>query len=247
MPAVAGGDEGEYVLQVSGESMRDAGILAGDYVVVRRQDTAQRRRHRRGAARRRGDREALLPGERPRAPAAREPVDGADPQPRRAGPRPGRGSLQEGLMPALEEPPVIIDAGARPERLFDPRRPHARRRRCARLDDALAARPRRGLPGLRRDRRSAASSARRPSAPPAAAGSNSAVAGPGAASGRMPACADACLRARLHGRPPISREAWLRLAACAGAAALLQMDGTIVTVALPSVGDELGADSHELS
>ena len=48
-------------------------------------------------------------------------------------------------------------------------------------------------------------------------------------------------------RPPTPREAWLRLAACAGAAALLQMDGTIVTVALPSVGDELGADSHELS
>ena len=40
VPAVAGGDEGEYVLQVSGESMRDAGILAGDYVVVRRQDSA---------------------------------------------------------------------------------------------------------------------------------------------------------------------------------------------------------------
>ena len=48
-------------------------------------------------------------------------------------------------------------------------------------------------------------------------------------------------------RPPTPREAWLRLAACAGAAALLQMDGTIVTVALPSVGDELGADSHQLS
>ena len=32
-----------------------------------------------------------------------------------------------------------------------------------------------------------------------------------------------------------------------GAAALLQMDGTIVTVALPSVGEELGADSHQLS
>jgi MFS family permease len=45
----------------------------------------------------------------------------------------------------------------------------------------------------------------------------------------------------------ISRDAWLRLAACAAAAALLQMDGTIVTVALPSVGEELGADSHELS
>jgi repressor LexA len=40
VPSVAGGDEGEYVLQVSGESMRDAGILAGDYVVVRPQTTA---------------------------------------------------------------------------------------------------------------------------------------------------------------------------------------------------------------
>ena len=40
VPAAAGGDEGEYVLQVSGESMRDAGILAGDYVVVHRQDSA---------------------------------------------------------------------------------------------------------------------------------------------------------------------------------------------------------------
>ena len=40
VPTVAGGDEGEYVLQVSGESMRDAGILSGDYVVVRPQETA---------------------------------------------------------------------------------------------------------------------------------------------------------------------------------------------------------------
>ena len=41
VPPVAGGDEGDYVLQVSGESMRDAGILAGDYVVVHRQDGAR--------------------------------------------------------------------------------------------------------------------------------------------------------------------------------------------------------------
>jgi repressor LexA len=37
---LAGGDDGEYVLRVSGDSMRDAGILEGDFVVVRRQDTA---------------------------------------------------------------------------------------------------------------------------------------------------------------------------------------------------------------
>jgi repressor LexA len=40
VPDVAGGAEGEYVLRVSGESMRDAGILEDDYVVVHAQDTA---------------------------------------------------------------------------------------------------------------------------------------------------------------------------------------------------------------
>src|SRR6188472_4696935 len=53
-------------------------------------------------------------------------------------------------------------------------------------------------------------------------------------------------RARSSG-PPVGRDAWLRLAACAAAAALLQMDGTIVTVALPSVGRELDTGSHTLS
>jgi repressor LexA len=40
VPEIAGGDAGEYVLRVQGESMKDAGILEGDYVVVRPQDTA---------------------------------------------------------------------------------------------------------------------------------------------------------------------------------------------------------------
>ncbi|MBB4664567.1 transcriptional repressor LexA [Conexibacter arvalis] len=40
-PAVAGGDEGEFLLRVRGESMKDAGILEGDLVVVRRQQTAR--------------------------------------------------------------------------------------------------------------------------------------------------------------------------------------------------------------
>jgi MFS family permease len=48
-------------------------------------------------------------------------------------------------------------------------------------------------------------------------------------------------------RSQVGREAWLRLAACAAAAALLQMDGTIVTVALPSVGRELDVGSHTAS
>ena len=40
VPGIAGGDEGEYVLAVRGDSMINAGILAGDFVVVRPQDTA---------------------------------------------------------------------------------------------------------------------------------------------------------------------------------------------------------------
>ncbi len=41
VPALAGGEEGEYVLRVRGESMKNAGILPDDYVVVRPQDTAE--------------------------------------------------------------------------------------------------------------------------------------------------------------------------------------------------------------
>ena len=39
-PASAGGEEGEFVLRVRGESMKNAGILDGDLVVVRPQETA---------------------------------------------------------------------------------------------------------------------------------------------------------------------------------------------------------------
>jgi len=41
VPEMAGGEEGGYVLRVRGDSMKDAGILEGDLVVVRPQDTAQ--------------------------------------------------------------------------------------------------------------------------------------------------------------------------------------------------------------
>ena len=41
VPALAGGEDGEYVLRVRGESMIDAGILPDDYVVVRPQETAE--------------------------------------------------------------------------------------------------------------------------------------------------------------------------------------------------------------
>ena len=40
VPDLAGGEEGEYILRVRGESMKNAGILEGDFVVVRPQDTA---------------------------------------------------------------------------------------------------------------------------------------------------------------------------------------------------------------
>jgi repressor LexA len=39
-PAIAGGEEGEYLLRVRGESMKNAGILDGDLVVVRPQEAA---------------------------------------------------------------------------------------------------------------------------------------------------------------------------------------------------------------
>jgi repressor LexA len=40
VPSFAGGDEGEFVLRVKGDSMKDVGIFEGDHVIVRRQDTA---------------------------------------------------------------------------------------------------------------------------------------------------------------------------------------------------------------
>ncbi len=41
VPQIAGGDDGEYVLKVQGDSMKDAGILEGDYVVVHSTETAR--------------------------------------------------------------------------------------------------------------------------------------------------------------------------------------------------------------
>jgi repressor LexA len=41
VPEVAGGGDGQYLLRIRGDSMKDAGILEGDFVVVHSQDTAQ--------------------------------------------------------------------------------------------------------------------------------------------------------------------------------------------------------------
>jgi repressor LexA len=40
VPAAAGGEDGDFVLRIRGDSMIDAGILEGDFVVVRPQDVA---------------------------------------------------------------------------------------------------------------------------------------------------------------------------------------------------------------
>jgi repressor LexA len=40
LPAAIGGEQGDYILQVKGDSMSDAGILEGDYVVVSEADDA---------------------------------------------------------------------------------------------------------------------------------------------------------------------------------------------------------------
>jgi repressor LexA len=40
VPQIAGGDDGQFVLRVKGDSMRDVGIYEGDHVIVRSQETA---------------------------------------------------------------------------------------------------------------------------------------------------------------------------------------------------------------
>jgi repressor LexA len=41
LPSVIGGDEGDFILQVKGDSMKDAGILDRDYVVVQQASSAR--------------------------------------------------------------------------------------------------------------------------------------------------------------------------------------------------------------
>src|SRR3954465_5072336 len=41
LPSGVGGDEGDFILQVKGDSMKDAGILDGDYVVVQQAESAR--------------------------------------------------------------------------------------------------------------------------------------------------------------------------------------------------------------
>ncbi len=106
VPEVAGGGDGEYLLRIRGDSMKDAGIIEGDLVVVRPQDTARDGDDRRRAARRGGDGQALLPRVRPHPPAAGERHDGADPQQGGHGARSRRrllGACDGPLLAALDE------------------------------------------------------------------------------------------------------------------------------------------------
>jgi repressor LexA len=40
VPEIAGGEQGEFLLRVKGDSMKNAGILDGDHVVVKREKAA---------------------------------------------------------------------------------------------------------------------------------------------------------------------------------------------------------------
>ena len=98
IPAVIGADDGDYALRVRGDSMRDAGILEDDYVVVHPADDADNGQIvvamiEDEATVKRFFRE----GERS-PPAAGEPRLRADHHPGRRGPRQGDRRLQKGLI-----------------------------------------------------------------------------------------------------------------------------------------------------
>ena len=80
-----------FMLRVQGDSMVDAAILDGDLIVVRPQRIGRERRDRRRDARRRGDRQALLPRSRPHPLAAGESYHGANLRERCRDRRPRRG------------------------------------------------------------------------------------------------------------------------------------------------------------
>ena len=81
LPAAIGGEDGDYILQVRGDSMRDAGILEDDYVVVSASDHADNGEIVVALIERRGDREALLPREGPDPAPARQQGLQADSHP----------------------------------------------------------------------------------------------------------------------------------------------------------------------
>ena len=163
VPELAGGDEGEYLLRIRGDSMKNAGILEGDYVVVRRQDTAAD-----------GEIVVALVGEdatvkrffREDDHVRLQPENesyGADPLARGARARPGRRRVEDGRMSAaLARPARCTRMRARP--------PSRRSPTCsARRGPRSAAAPPRECPVLRRARCSRAGRPAPASSAPAAA------------------------------------------------------------------------------
>ncbi len=118
IPEQFAGRGDSFVLEVRGESMIEAGILSGDYVVVQRQTTANK-----GEIvvaeipGRRGDGQALLPARHSCGPEAGELHDGADGvrRPRRVPLRQGHLGLAELLDRA-----TLSEASGRRRRLLQP-------------------------------------------------------------------------------------------------------------------------------
>ena len=98
-----------FMLKVVGDSMVDAAICDGDWVVVRQQPHGGERRDRGGDDRRRGDGQDLQAPRRARLADAAQPRVRADPRRRRDRARPRRQRPAPRLTPAADrrlEPPV---------------------------------------------------------------------------------------------------------------------------------------------
>ena len=98
IPDVIGGEDGDYILRVRGESMKDAGIFEGDYVVVRPAEEAADGEIVVALIGEEATVKRFYPRSRPRPAAARERDDGADPHHRGTDPRPRRRRLSQSLL-----------------------------------------------------------------------------------------------------------------------------------------------------
>ena len=109
VPSFAGGESGQFLLRIRGESMKDAGIIEGDLVVVREQNTAENGDIVVALLGEERDRKALLPRTGPHTAPARKRGDGADPQQRGEGARARRRAAQE-----RDVSTAVLDPCARP-------------------------------------------------------------------------------------------------------------------------------------
>ena len=136
VPDLIQGGGADFLLRVKGDSMIDAGILDGDFVVVRRAaGRPQRRRRRRARGRRRdgrrGDGQALLPRERARPAPARELGARADLREPRPDPRQGGGGVPLAVSAVASVQPHARPGARRARARGEPRVPRLRRVRAA--------------------------------------------------------------------------------------------------------------------